>query len=65
MQRTDFRASKRQRPENIAAQCAARVQDDFPAPSLAACDSGESFRCFGDGAIRCGDQNQIGRQHGL
>jgi hypothetical protein len=65
MQGTRFRASKRQRLENIAAQRAARMQDDFPAPSLAVRDLGESFHCLRNRAIWSGNQNDIGCQHSL
>jgi hypothetical protein len=65
MQGTRFGASKRQRLENIAAQRSARVQYDLPAPSLAACDLGESFRCLRNRAVGSGNQNDIGCQQGL
>ena len=65
MQGTRFGASKRQGLENIAAQRPARMQYDFPAPSLAACDSDESFRCLRNRAIWSGNQNDIGWQQGL
>jgi hypothetical protein len=55
MQGTDFRTSKRQRLQNITAQRAARVQYDLSAPSLTACDLGESFRCWRNRAIWGGD----------
>jgi hypothetical protein len=55
MQGTRFGASKRERFENIAAQCPAHMQDDFSSPSFAACDLGESFCRLRNRAIWSGD----------
>ena len=75
MQRSDGRATKRQRPENVTTERAAGMQDDFPLPLLTGSSLSSAGlprakprqcrRSFTDQAIGRGDQDQIGGQNGV